>query len=1033
MEGTTMDADGSPRDKDAFDLSLPQPCLRHITSIQIRNLSPFPARDSLASALTQKSSILPRGSGKGSVSASDDADILLGQRRKRRISSASTHTFRSVHSDHDYDGAASHEPNKHTQKRTSSRASLHASSKQSSSPSTIRQIQTSSAEIRQIGTAAKASLPEDSVPSWQMPSQSSSSWISDTLNSQKQLEDVIWSRLVDTFLTIHPPADNTNSPVSPTPGKSRGTKSTPLKRLSGSVDFNHLLPSSPPTRRSRRTASISTTSANMSCHNTLSPSVSFFSSINIDTTSKTSDSPLVGTFPQSPPLTPPPPATPPSTLVPIFMSPFHRPSTNPKFMLDSQDPAFARWTDLSADRVIIRLWARIGVESDICTGSKGKEKVESLDEKYTDLFGNEWKILCEWDISLSDLVPLPDDLVEHPWKLPSNTLVVTLSTSNRPHYIPSSLLGVTSLPSRPESPNYNSDTEISRRLPPSKTIFSLDRGRQRKSRRQLKSANLNELVKLASLQASLLDARNLLQDVLENCNRLMKSEPGTVLRRESSEREYRLRCLQEQRDLLDDHIKSACDNISSHRQQLSQRRMRLVEARALHEDDLLTEFDAGVRLADERKRVQGLRTRIKPVQTSLLSTLAFIFPIELLSPPDLLYTILGVPLPIPLQGNDPAPPLSLPHEPAVTEDNVATSLGYAALLVHLMAALLCQRLVYPITYVGSRSLVKDPISAMMGPRMFPLYSKGVDTYRFEYAVFLLNKDIEMLMAERNLRALDLRHTLPNLKNLLLTLTSGEGALPRPSPSVVSITPGLQSPSPYAAETTESGNPEPPPLSLKDDEVNPGTTPKGRVVGLPTVDESADAVNLAESGPNGSLVTGSYAAQGASDISLSSGNEDRSGTAVGTNIIRPRLPRIQIQSYLGLPLSSMWRGRGASSSSAASSSKAAETEDASLREQTSESVSPPAPKEDPEDGTEETSGSSDEYEDDDRCTVRGPSVPTTPVPETRSRRGSIAPESLFDNLKARVHLRGAVPSGMSSEIEKRLDSAEDGDAVVDPAR
>ena len=75
---------------------------------------------------------------------------------------------------------------------------------------------------------------------------------------------------------------------------------------------------------------------------------------------------------------------------------------------------------------------------------------------------------------------------------------------------------------------------------------------------------------------------------------------------------------------------------------------------------------------------------------------------------------------------------------------------------------------------------------------FPLYSKGVDTYRFEYAVFLLNKDIEMvsdsfckahwdciadlltqLMADRNLRALDMRQTLPNLKNLLLTLTNGE--------------------------------------------------------------------------------------------------------------------------------------------------------------------------------------------------------------------------------------------------------------------
>ena len=32
------------------------------------------------------------------------------------------------------------------------------------------------------------------------------------------------------------------------------------------------------------------------------------------------------------------------------------------------------------------------------------------------------------------------------------------------------------------------------------------------------------------------------------------------------------------------------------------------------------------------------------------------------------------------------------------------------------------------------------------------------------------------MADRDLRALDMRHTLPNLKNLLLTLTDGEGAL-----------------------------------------------------------------------------------------------------------------------------------------------------------------------------------------------------------------------------------------------------------------
>jgi hypothetical protein len=29
-------------------------------------------------------------------------------------------------------------------------------------------------------------------------------------------------------------------------------------------------------------------------------------------------------------------------------------------------------------------------------------------------------------------------------------------------------------------------------------------------------------------------------------------------------------------------------------------------------------------------------------------------------------------------------------------------------------------------------------------RSFPLYSKGIEKYRYEYAIFLLNKDIEMV-------------------------------------------------------------------------------------------------------------------------------------------------------------------------------------------------------------------------------------------------------------------------------------------------
>lgn len=65
-------------------------------------------------------------------------------------------------------------------------------------------------------------------------------------------------------------------------------------------------------------------------------------------------------------------------------------------------------------------------------------------------------------------------------------------------------------------------------------------------------------------------------------------------------------------------------------------------------------------------------------------------------------------------------------------------------MTQLLAAYLSVPLCYPIQCRGSRSVIVDEISMMKGPRAFPLWGKGVDRYRFDYAVFLLNKNIEQV-------------------------------------------------------------------------------------------------------------------------------------------------------------------------------------------------------------------------------------------------------------------------------------------------
>lgn len=224
----------------------------------------------------------------------------------------------------------------------------------------------------------------------------------------------------------------------------------------------------------------------------------------------------------------------------------------------------------------------------------------------------------------------------------------------------------------------------------------------------------------------------------------------------------------------DSQIQAALSAEQKHLRQLNKRRDELSESlnqrrRVLAE---CREVEAKTKaLVEERaKGCKEVQTQLEQVENDtngqirrICETLLTIFPIEPVKGRTLQFTIRGIHLPNSVY-ND------------TNRDEIAAALGYTAQLVHQLALYLSVPLPYTIEPYGSTSFVSDPISIGLSQRKYPLHPTTVP-YKFEYGVFLLNKDIEFLMNRVGLRVLDIRHTLPNLKYLLYVLTAGTGELP----------------------------------------------------------------------------------------------------------------------------------------------------------------------------------------------------------------------------------------------------------------
>ncbi|KAG9304787.1 hypothetical protein G9A89_016817 [Geosiphon pyriformis] len=321
-----------------------------------------------------------------------------------------------------------------------------------------------------------------------------------------------------------------------------------------------------------------------------------------------------------------------------------------------------------------------------------------------------------------------------------------------------------------------------------------------KSPRGKRSYTYDTLMRLNNVENCLIDTRKSRDTIMNNIEHLLKKENNKLcLEREKNSNLSRLKRYQEdiakqQKELDEERLR-----LNQLRENLQLRRKSLEDARLrCHEENEYLE-ESQKKLERDREALSVNSSRLTTRQRELIADLLSIYPIEPANTDAFSFKILGLPLPNSVFNGD--------------DEQVATALGFTCHLIQMLAYYLEIPLRFPIIPMSSRSTIRDPISSsILAPRqeyispyvaymapflgllnlilmglckgegeryvsnnqlgaLFPLYSKGVDRMRFEYAVFLLNKNIEQLMHFQELPVMDLRHTLPNLKFLILSLIS----------------------------------------------------------------------------------------------------------------------------------------------------------------------------------------------------------------------------------------------------------------------
>ena len=276
----------------------------------------------------------------------------------------------------------------------------------------------------------------------------------------------------------------------------------------------------------------------------------------------------------------------------------------------------------------------------------------------------------------------------------------------------------------------------------------------------LPTSSYSALMRLANLDESIQDALATREELASQINTILQSKAVDEAPQAQEELALALRYVASEKKQLKAAIRRRAEleaSIAARRHDIKSGK----EAQARAEDDI---NNAQSKLTNSRSLHSTATSDIRQQRRRICEELLDIFPIEPTSHP-LLFKICGLTLPNSTFDN-------------ADEDVVAAALGHVAQLTNALQYYLGVPLPYPITPSASRSLILDPISILSdNQRIFPLYPKSTITFRFDYGVFLLNKNIECLSESQGLKVADIRQTLPNLKYLLYVCSAGTGELP----------------------------------------------------------------------------------------------------------------------------------------------------------------------------------------------------------------------------------------------------------------